>query len=143
MSKVFDKMLKKGTSRVKSKGLDQMLLAQYLWPEFSSDAVHHDAYKCKAFGRRGGVMRPFPTQRLSGKSRTCRYNIPIKTYRVTHLLANLGLVDFDFGCSTLCLMGNWQNWLSTWARWWNIPNQSQPNPGSPGDGPPCISTWTV
>lgn len=70
MSKVFDKMLKKGTSRVKSKGLDQMLLAQYLWPEFSSDAVHHDAYKCKAFGRRGGVMRPFPTQRLSGKNFT-------------------------------------------------------------------------
>ena len=43
-------------------------------------------------------------------------------YRVTHLLANLGWVDFDFGCSTLCLvllglMGSWQNWLSSWARW--------------------------
>ena len=25
-------------------------------------------------------------------------------YRVTHLLANLGWVDFDFGCSTLCLV---------------------------------------
>ena len=35
-------------------------------------------------------------------------------YRVNHLLANLGWVDFDFACSTLCLvlpglMGNWQN----------------------------------
>ena len=60
-------------------------------------------------------------------------------YRVTHLLANLGWVDFDLGCSTLCLvlpglMGNWQSWLSSWARWGNIPNQSQPNPGSPGYG---------
>ena len=35
-------------------------------------------------------------------------------------------------------MGNWQNWLRTWARWWNIPNQSQLNPGSPGDVSPCI-----
>ena len=59
-----------------------------------------------------------------------------------YLLAHLGWVDFDFGCSTLCLilpglMGNFQNWLSSWARWWNIPNQSQLNPGSPGDMSPC------
>ena len=47
-------------------------------------------------------------------------------YRVAHLLANLGWVDFDFGCSTLCqvlpgLMGKWQNLLSSWARWWSQP----------------------
>ena len=47
----------------------------------------------------------------------------------------------SLGCSTLCLvlpglMGNWQNCLSSWARWWNIPNQSQTNRGSTGDGPP-------
>ena len=52
-------------------------------------------------------------------------------------------VDFDFVCSPLCLvlhglMGNGQNWLSSWARWWNIPNQSQPNRGSPGDVSPCM-----
>ena len=57
-------------------------------------------------------------------------------YRVTHLLMNLGWIDFDFGCSTLSLilpglMGNWQNWLSSWARWWNITNPSHSNPGSP------------
>ena len=45
-----------------------------------------------------------------------------RSYRVTHLQANLGWVDFDLGCSTLCLvlpglMGNWQNWLSRLARW--------------------------
>ena len=62
-------------------------------------------------------------------------------YKVTHLLANLGCVDFDLGCSTLCLvlpglMGNWQKWLSSWARWWNIPNQSQPNRGLPRDVSP-------
>ena len=51
-------------------------------------------------------------------------------------------VDNDFGCSTLCLvlpglMGSWQKWLSRWARWWNIPNPTQPNPTIWGDGPPC------
>ena len=65
-------------------------------------------------------------------------------YRVTHLLANMGWVGLDFGCSTLCLvlpglMGYWQNWLSSWARCLNIPNQSQPNPDLPGDVSPCSS----
>ena len=64
-------------------------------------------------------------------------------YMAAHLLANLGWVDFDLCCSTLCLglpglMGNWQKWLSMCARWCNIQNQSQPNPGSPGDGQNCI-----
>ena len=45
-----------------------------------------------------------------------RAKIQIQIFRVTHLLANLGWVDLDFGCQTLCLvlpglMGNWQNWL--------------------------------
>ena len=43
-------------------------------------------------------------------------------YRVTHLLANLGWVDLDFDCYTVCpillrLVGIWQKWLSSWARW--------------------------
>ena len=67
-------------------------------------------------------------------------------YREVHLLANLGWDDFDFVCSTLCpvppgLMGNWQNWLSIWARWWNISNQSQLNRGSPGA--PCIVCYVL
>ena len=42
-------------------------------------------------------------------------------------------VDFDFASYTFCevligLMGNWQKWLSRWARWWNITDQSQLNP---------------
>ena len=48
-------------------------------------------------------------------------------YTGTHLLANLSWIVFDFGCSTLSLvlpglMGNWQNWLNSRARWWSIPN---------------------
>ena len=41
--------------------------------------------------------------------------IPSYLYRVTHLLANLGWVYFDFGCSTLCLVLPWLmgNWLSS------------------------------
>ena len=43
-----------------------------------------------------------------------------------------GWIDLDFGYSTVCLVllgliRNWQNWLSMWARWWNITDQSQPN----------------
>ena len=72
MTQSFDKMLARSLrSGLGQKGYDQTLLAQYLWPEFGSDAVQHDAYKCKTFGRRGGDMRPFPTQRISGKSETC------------------------------------------------------------------------
>ena len=44
-------------------------------------------------------------------------NDALAKYREDHLLGLLGLVDFDFGCFTLCmvllgLMGNWQHWLS-------------------------------
>ena len=33
-------------------------------------------------------------------------------------------------------MGNWQNWLRKWERWWNISDQSQTNPTYRPDGPP-------
>ena len=64
-------------------------------------------------------------------------------YRVTHLLANLGWVDFDLGCSTILpsSSGSSANFPSAQAqpgRGWNSQNQSQPIPGSPGDGSPCI-----
>ena len=57
-------------------------------------------------------------------------------YRAVHLLGGLGWVDFDFGCSTLCLVltGLMGNWLSTWARQWNIvEHQSQLNPAIRAD----------
>ena len=43
-------------------------------------------------------------------------------YRVTHHMANLGWVDFDFDSSTVCpilpgLVGIWQKLLSSWERW--------------------------
>ena len=68
-------------------------------------------------------------------------------YREGHLLGQLRWVDFDFGCSILCLvllrlMGNWQNWLTSWAQWWNIIAQSQPNPSICADGPPYIN-WII
>ena len=51
-------------------------------------------------------------------------------------------VDLDLGCSTVCpiwlgQMGIWQNWLCGWARLWNIPNLSQPDPSPRADGSPC------
>ena len=66
-------------------------------------------------------------------------------YRVTHLLANLGWVDLDFDCSTVCLIllqlvGIWPEAAEQLARWWNIPNQSQPNTGLPGDWSPCTNS---
>ena len=51
-----------------------------------------------------------------------------------------GLVDFDFGHSTVCpvllgLTGIWQKWLCGWARWWNT--QIKVNPGLREDESPC------
>ena len=60
-------------------------------------------------------------------------------YRVTHLLQDLGRVDFDFICSTVCpvlfgLMGIGQKWLCKMVK---HPNQSQPNPGLRADESRC------
>ena len=92
----------------------------------------------------GCVVRQTKICSDQGLAKSLNWSIFWLLYRVTHLLANLGWVDCDFACSTLCLilpglMGNWQNWLSSWVRWWNIPNQNQPNPGSPGDVSPCTA----
>ena len=35
-------------------------------------------------------------------------------------------------------LGWWEIGRHGRAAWWNISNQSQPNQGSPGDGPPCM-----
>ena len=40
-------------------------------------------------------------------------------YRVSHHVSDLGWVDFGYSTASpilLGLMGNWQNWLSSWAR---------------------------
>ena len=61
-------------------------------------------------------------------------NADLQLYRVTHLLADLGWVDLDFGCST----GRWAVLqLRCCPSKWNIPNPSQPNPDLRGDGSPC------
>ena len=51
-------------------------------------------------------------------------------------------VDLNFGCFTVCpilpgLMGIWQKWLDSWARWVEHPNQSQPTQGPRALGTPC------
>ena len=61
-------------------------------------------------------------------------NMPAaELYRVFHQLVDLGLVDFKFSSSTVCLvllklMGIWQNQLGSLGRLWNIQinaNQTQ------------------
>ena len=63
-------------------------------------------------------------------------------YSVTHLLANLGWVDFDLGCSTMlpscpASSANFPSAQAEPGRGWNNQNTSQPNRGSPGDVSPC------
>ena len=63
-------------------------------------------------------------------------------YSVTHLLANFGWIDFDLGCSTIlpscsASSANFPSAQAEPGRGWNSQNQSQPNPGSPGDVSPC------
>ena len=55
-----------------------------------------------------------------------------------HQIADLGWVDFDIGSFSICpilprQMAFWQNWLSNWAGWWNIPNLSHSNPSPQAD----------
>ena len=56
-------------------------------------------------------------------------------YRVTMVVEYLGLVDYDFGYSPVCLVllwqiGIWQNRLVDRVQWWNITILSQPNQGT-------------
>ena len=58
----------------------------------------------------------------------------MELYRVRHLLANLGWVDFDMGCSTILptCSATSASFLSArieQGRGRNSTNQSQPNPG--------------
>ena len=51
-------------------------------------------------------------------------------------------VDLDFECSTVCLtllglMGIWQKWLGSWARWWNTEIKVNPTQVSAHQGTPC------
>ena len=51
------------------------------------------------------------------------------------------ILAFPHSSACFCLgrwdIGRGQNWLSSWARWWNILDQSQPDPTIRTDGPPC------
>ena len=57
-------------------------------------------------------------------------------YRVTNLLVGLTWILTVPLSARFCL-GWWEFGRRGWARWWNIPNQSQRNPSSTGDGSPC------
>ena len=64
-----------------------------------------------------------------------QYVQTIFTTLQTHLLADLGWVDYDSGVP---LAGGPLLLLPTAeARWWNIPNLSQPNQGPRADVSPC------
>ena len=61
-------------------------------------------------------------------------------YRVTHLLANLGWVDFDLECSTIlpscpASSAKFPPAQAESGRGWN--SQSHTNQSSPGDASPC------
>ena len=65
-------------------------------------------------------------------------------YREVYLLGDLGWIDFDLGCSTVCPIGLGQ--VGILSRTGCVVRQddetsqiciSQPDPGSRADGPPC------
>ena len=69
----------------------------------------------------------------------------LSLYMVANLLANLGWFDFDLGCSTVLptcstTSANFPSAPDELGRGRNSTNQSQPNPGSAGDGPPFIKS---
>ena len=63
-------------------------------------------------------------------------------YREGHLLANLGWVEFDLGCSTIlptcsATSAKFPSAQAELGRGWKSINQSQPIPGSPADASSC------
>ena len=62
----------------------------------------------------------------------------------------MGFVDLNFDCSSICLtllglMGIWQKWLVSWARWWNTeikvnPTQVYEHMVSPEHTPTYLSS---
>ena len=58
----------------------------------------------------------FYVRSLYWRDRGHTYAVPSR-YGVSQQVSDIGLVDFEFCCSTFCLfllalMGNWQNWLN-------------------------------
>ncbi|KAL7643493.1 UNVERIFIED_CONTAM: hypothetical protein RMT77_005475 [Armadillidium vulgare] len=62
INQIKDQMFKESVYRVK-KVTDQMLLEQFLWPEFEYDFLAHDSYFCDRFQG----SSPFPTRREGKK----------------------------------------------------------------------------
>ena len=65
-----------------------------------------------------------------------------KHYRVEHLVASFGWVDFVFGSSPVCMillrqMRIRQCWHSSRAKWWTGQDHCQPNQGQRPDAPHC------
>ena len=62
-------------------------------------------------------------------------------YRVSHLVWDLGWVDFDFGCSTIwtTLTGQTGFWMKRLDNMVEHTNQSQLNPGLRADGATCTA----
>ena len=68
-------------------------------------------------------------------------------YRVTHLHANQGWVDFDLGCSNIlpscsAAFAKFPPAQAESGRKWHSQNPSQPNPSSPGDRSHCIVSYS-
>ena len=121
---------------------------------------HIDMFSCRCWDRtplrtpRPGSALPAAETTTAGccQCKTMRWDDkwnPKYTWNFSDLMNNPvqggGWTDFDFSRSTLCLVllgltGNWQNWLSRWARRRNIIDQSQPNPPIQLDAPPCTCT---
>ena len=59
-------------------------------------------------------------------------------YRVTHLLSNLGCVDFDLGCSTI-LPSPFCQIPTSLSRIWQTMEQSKSKSTQPGDWSPVSS----
>ena len=93
--------------------------------------LHHPFPQCKTFSSLDVVENAKVTHMLSSFFRLLftGWGIMSRTW-----------VGLTFGYSTVCLillglMGKWQNWLSSWARW---VEQIKVNPGPRPDASPCI-----
>ena len=81
------------------------------------------------------VLVPETKNKSAKASKICTFEICLMCIQGANLLADLGWVDLDLGCS-ITLLGQ-QIAAAAALQPGNFSDLSQPNPGPRGDGPPC------
>ena len=121
-------------------GFHEVLLLRHHEPEGGGGRAGAAA----ARGEGALLLLPIPpkSQHLESVGRKGLHKVgPSPRYRVTHLLADWAGSTWIWDVPLSCLGSTAAAVLPNGL--WNIPHQSQLNPGQRGDGSPCTASWIL